>query len=342
MLGFDAERLEVVTLTASGQNDEYIQIARHEPAQSYRFCLNAGHGVCNWLAPKTGGAELCVACSLNRTIPNLQEPGNLAAWGEFELAKKRLIYQLLRFGLPVDATHIGRHKLTFDFARDTTTGHLDGVISVDMLEADSVWREQQKQLFQEPYRSLLGHLRHESGHFYWMLLVEGTGHLDRFRSLFGDDTLDYSNALASYHDTGPVANWQELHVSAYACAHPWEDWAETWAHYLHMVDALDTSEEWGLEPRARGLVFGSFWPFKISDIYREETFEALMERWIPLTLSLNSLSRSMGHADYYPFVISDPVRKKLGFVHEVIRNGGAQLGQRTTATPRRPRRSKAR
>jgi hypothetical protein len=37
------------------------------------------------------------------------------------------------------------------------------------------------------------------------------------------------------------ANWQKSFISKYATSHPWEDWAETWAHYLHIMDMLETA-----------------------------------------------------------------------------------------------------
>ena len=190
-----------------------------------------------------------------------------------EIAKKRLVYSILRFGLPLRAATTPPGQLTFDFARNTTTGHLDGVISVNIMETDAVERERMRQHFGEPYRTLLGHLRHESGHFYWSMLVEQGAHIDAFRALFGNERQSYPEAIRRHHSVGPPADWQKKFVSAYAASHPWEDWAETWAHYLHMTEAVDTAESAGMEPRAAGLIFGSMWPFKRSDIYREETFQ---------------------------------------------------------------------
>ena len=114
-------------------------------------------------------------------------------------------------------------------------------------------------------------------------------------------------------------DWQARFVSPYSSSHPWEDWAESWAHYLHMLEALDTAEAEGMEPRAAGMSAGSVWTFKTYDIYREESFDSLMARWIPLTIAMNSLSRSMGHGDFYPFVLTAAVLEKLAFVHAVIR-----------------------
>jgi hypothetical protein len=316
-LGFDSTALEIIALEPIG--DGLFRKIRDRKGTPVRFCANAVHGACNWLIPADSASDRCRACDLNRTIPNLSEPGNLSAWVELEQAKKMLVYSLLRFGLPLDGSSAGIGRLVFDFVRDALTGHLDGVITIAVQEADAVERERQRQQFDERYRSLLGHLRHESGHFYWTLLVANGGRLDEFRELFGDEREDYQAALARHHGQGARADWQLSHVSAYASSHPWEDWAETWAHYLHMVDALDTAESNGMEPRAAGFVTGTVWPFKTYDVYRAETFVALMERWVPLTLALNSLNRSMGHSDFYPFVIPAPAKAKLAFVHTAIR-----------------------
>lgn len=318
-LGFDPDRKEIATLKPVGEG--VFVCLGDEGSPPARYCANRAHGVCNWLTRSGGGTSLCVACTMNRTIPNLSEPGSLQAWRELERAKKRLVYSLLRFGLPVDATAAGKGRLAFDFVRDATTGHMGGVITIDIIEADAVERERQRQHFDEPYRSLLGHLRHESGHFYWMVLVEAAGLLEPCRALFGDERQDYGQALERHHGQGPPPDWQARHVSAYASAHPWEDWAETFAHYIHMVDALDTAEAEGMEPRAAGLKLGSLWPFRSYDIYRDESFGELMARWIPLTLALNSMSRSIGNADFYPFVIPAAAYDKLAFVHRVIREG---------------------
>jgi hypothetical protein len=324
-LGFQAETLSMIALEKTEQAGGLFRRTKGPNAGQVTYCSNFAHGACNWLKPANDPTGLCVACDLNRTIPNLSEPGNLEAWNHLERAKKRLVYSLLRFALPLDAGASGKGRLTFDFARNTGTGHLDGVISVDIMEADAVERERQRQYFGEPYRSLLGHLRHESGHFYWMTLVEGASLHDEFRGLFGDESQDYSEALARHHANGPLADWQTSHVSAYASAHPWEDWAETWAHYLHMVDALDTAESEGMDPRSAGFSLGSVWPFKKYDLYQDASFPSLMERWIPLTIAMNRMSRSMGHTDFYPFVIPARAYAKLAFVHKVIRDGSKEF-----------------
>jgi len=236
-----------------------------------------------------------------------------------ERAKKRLVYSLLRFGLPLDAASSGKGRLAFDFVRNAVTGHLDGLITIDIIEADAVERERQRQYFSENYRSLLGHLRHESGHFYWMVLVDAARRSKQFRALFGDEREDYAAALAKHHASGPPADWQERYVSAYASSHPWEDWAETWALYLHIVDAVDTADAESIEPRVGRRPLSAIWRPKTYDVYREGTLHALLKRWTPLTLAMNSLSRSLGYPDFYPFVIPPPAYDKLEFVHGLMR-----------------------
>jgi hypothetical protein len=315
-IGFNPATMTMITLQPAG-DATYIGVGGK--VEKFKYCSNSTHGACNWLTSIADGKGMCAACDLNRTIPNLDEPGNLDAWRQLEFAKKRLVYSLLSFGLPLHVEGAEPRRLTFDFLRKATTGHKDGVITVDITEADSVERERQRLRFEEPYRTLLGHLRHESGHFYWQVLVEDSNALAAFRSVFGDERQDYGQALARHYQQGPRSDWQTSFVSAYASAHPWEDWAETWAQYLHIVDTVDMAESVGLEPRATGLIFGARWPFKRYDIYRQGTIESLMERWIPLALGLNNLSRSMGHADFYPFIIPVGAREKLDFIHSVIR-----------------------
>jgi hypothetical protein len=312
-LGFEPATMSMIALEAGASSLHLFATNRAGPALSY--CANYAFGVCNWVGPAGADGTYCLACSLNRTIPNLSEFGSLGAWHQCEKAKKRLVYALLRFGLPLDTGASGGGRLTFDFARNVTTGHLDGVIALNVIEADAVERERQRQHFDEPYRSLLGHLRHESGHFYWLMLVEAAGRLDEFRSLFGDEQTDYAEALARHHAIVPKES-DPGYLSSYASSHPWEDWAETWAHYLHMVDAVDTAEAMGLEPRVSGSPSP---PARGLDPYREASFDELMARWIPLSIAMNNLNRSMGHGDFYPFTITTTAREKLAFVHRVIR-----------------------
>ncbi len=288
------------------------------------YCANYSHQVCNWLVPAQESGSLCLSCGLNRTIPDLSVPGNLERWFEFEKAKRRLIYELRKLGLPVKRAgeNNGVPPLAFDILADAKTGHENGVITLNVAEADPAVRERTREQFDEPYRTLLGHFRHESGHYYWLALVADSPSLARFRELFGDETADYAQALAAYHQQGPKPDWAQNYISAYATAHPWEDWAESWAHYLHMVDALETAGDYRLEPRlpygkAAGRSWFSSWP---GDPYRAPGAKSLIDRWIPLALAINSLNRSMGLSDFYPFVVSARAAEKLDFVHQIVRS----------------------
>ena len=321
-LGFEAHRLDMATLRP--QNGKLYREYRRGSFARYGYCANHEEGACNWLVRDSAPTPYCVACALNRTIPNLSDPKNVDAWRLFERAKKRLVYSLLRLGLPLDGSSVGKGPLTFDFINDALTGHLDGVITIAVGEADSVERERQRKAMAETYRSLLGHLRHESGHYYWMLLVDGTSNIDRYRELFGDERADYGAALERHHQEGPSPDWALRHVSAYASSHPWEDWAETWAHYLHIVDALETAAVHRIEPQAAAFNRNGAWPSRVIDVYRTRDFEALIRRWVPLALALNDINRSMGHGDFYPFVIPEVAVAKLSFVHRIIRTVTAE------------------
>ena len=259
--------------------------------------------------------------------PHLNVPGTLEAWYRLEQAKRRVVFGLMSLKLPVASGFEDPERgLLFDFMspREPThddspvrTGHKSGVVTVDLDEADDAERERVRLQLGEPYRTLVGHFRHEIGHYFWDRLILGTWRLDQFRALFGNEDLDYPQALDRYYANGPAADWMEHGVSAYACAHPWEDWAETWAHYLHMMDGLETASECGLlvQPRRSdepSLMFASplFGP--------AAEFDRLVEQWFSVTYVLNNLNRAMGHQDAYPFVLSAQATRKLRFVHESI------------------------
>jgi len=199
---------------------------------------------------------------------------------------------------------------------------MHGVITVNLAEANSAEREQRREQLHEPYRTVLGHLRHESGHYYWDRLIKDSTRLEKFRERFGDEREDYGQALQLYYAQGPSATWTERFVSAYATSHPWEDWAETWAHYLHMTDTLETAAGCGLsiepdrpgEPVMRRRVMGLGPP---------AYFDWLMDAWLPLTYVLNNLNRALGQADAYPFVLSAVAIEKLRFVHETVVAAGS-------------------
>jgi hypothetical protein len=299
--------------------------------RTYRLCRNyTDHDVCNWAVPADDPHPLCRSCRLTRVIPDLTRPGNHAAWYKLEAAKRRLVYALLALRLPVaDRAADPDRGLAFEFLADpddptaprVLTGHATGVITVNLAEADDAERERRRTHLHEPYRTLLGHFRHESGHYYWDRLVRGTDRLDGFREVFGDEQPDYAAALERHYAAGPPADWQERYVSAYASAHPWEDWAETWAHYLHIADTLETAAACGVSvrPPRPGDPELPAAPDPVAD--DPESFDALIAGWFPLTYVLNNLNRGLGQPDAYPFVLSAAAIGKLRFVHDTIRAG---------------------
>jgi hypothetical protein len=311
-LGFDPGRLAVVPLREAEEG-----LLAGPDGQRYRLCANgAAWGICNWLVPAESGATRCRSCALTRTVPMLEWDDNVTLWGILEEAKQRLVYSLLALGLPVvDRGQDPEGGLGFDFLEDrrrnpqvaaehVLTGHGQGIITVNLAEADHLAREAERHRLGEAYRTPLGHLRHESGHYYFERLVHGGGHEDEFRALFGDERADYEAALARYY-AAPCAAGCDAWISAYASAHPLEDWAECWAHYLHMADTLETAE-------AFGLLDGSL---------RLLDFDNTLAQWLDLGVALNALNRSLGLTDAYPFVLTPPVVEKLRFLHRLIHPG---------------------
>ena len=289
-------------------------------------CANQFLAGCNWLlALGEADGRLCLSCRLTRTRPHdadLASDAKLAeAFHEAEAAKRRLVFQFLELGLPV-APHDGDGGLAFDLlsskAGPVVTGHADGVITIDQAEGDDVHREQMRRELDEPYRTMLGHLRHESGHYFWTVLVdEDPPILEQFRALFGDERGDYGEALRRHYDRGPSPDWVSRYVSAYATVHPWEDWAETFAHYLHIRDTIQTAAAFGMlvtGPRLDPDLMAA------PSLEPEDRFEDILDHWLPLVYALNAVNRSMGRDDLYPFVLSPAVVAKLAFVHRLVRS----------------------
>jgi len=302
-------------------------------SENYRRCANLDSPAgCNWLVSEqeTSGNPrlLCIACRLNRTIPDLSVPENGEFWGRLEGAKRRLVSSLIGLNLPVESRvdQDPIRGLAFDFLSSpldgprVLTGHSDGIITVNIEEADDSARERTRNQLHEPYRTLLGHLRHEVGHYYWDRLISGSAWIEDFRQLFGDERADYNAALQRNYQQGPSPGWAQLHVSAYASVHPWEDWAETWAHYLHMLDVLDTAFSFGLDTRKLEIEIE---PFSLDALFRPDDrgakrFLSFVNAWIELSAVLNELSRSMGQPDLYPFALPRPAVAKLHFIHLVV------------------------
>jgi hypothetical protein len=294
-----------------------------------KFCANRDSpAACNWLMYARNPKTHCIACRFNRTIPSLDDADNVRYWRKIEAAKRRLVAQLIALGLPVRSKveEDPERGLMFDFLRSpkegpgVMTGHANGLITINVEEADDAKREQIRHQMREPYRTMLGHFRHEVGHYYWERLVWDTKWLEPFRRLFGDERASYAEALRRNYEQGPPANWPNSYISSYATMHPWEDWAETWAHYLHVVDSLGTALGFGLD--AENLE-GSVQPFTRDALYapdnpNAELFLSLLNGWLEIMMVLNEMARSMGQPDFYPFVMSTPVVAKLQFVQMVV------------------------
>lgn len=309
-LGYAPELQCMLTLSALGENQ---WLGNNQ--KQYRLCKNhIDYQLCNWLVPLDSNERYCLSCRLNQMIPALIIPERRQWWSNIEAAKRRLLYSLLQLNLPLQGkAQDPAQGLAFAFMEDqrhnpwvteefVLTGHAAGLITVNLAEADDIKRERTRQHMGEAYRTLLGHFRHESGHYYFDRLIANSHHLQRFRELFGDETRNYEASLNDYYANPKRNDWQNHYISAYAQAHPLEDWAESWAHYLHMIDTLETGSSFGI--------------INIDPIHSK--FDDWLENWMSLTVALNALNRSMGVPDAYPFVLSATAITKLRFVHQLI------------------------
>ncbi len=277
----------------------------------YRLCQQYETLQCNWLIKHDDPNPQCCACRLTRTIPNLGINNNFQRWIKLEATKRRAFYMLLRLGLriPDRLFFQAETPLLFDFLEDKRsnpsvaldfiyTGHANGVITLNVIEADESHRVATKELMNEAYRTLLGHFRHELGHFYWLRLEKSQKELHAFRRLFGDERVDYTTTMEAFYCNGTSENWQSHYISSYASSHPLEDWAETWAHYFHISETLETACSYGL----------------IANEVALSDFNHWLSAWMKFSVALNALNRSMGTSDPYPFVITDRVKQKLQFI----------------------------
>jgi hypothetical protein len=285
------------------------------PASKFQLCANLILAECNWIVPVEPIHRLCQSCVLTRTRPNDSDAKALTEFAAAEKAKRRLIVELHDLKLPI----VGRDAdpdrgLAFDLLSSehekVLTGHDNGIITLDLAEGDDVHREQLRVSMAEPYRTLLGHFRHEIGHYYYFRLVEPSDdYVAGFTQLFGDPDEDYQAALDRHYRQGPPEGWEDDFVSSYATMHPAEDWAETFAHYLHIRDTLDTSAAFGFAPAAATYERRMLGP---------SGFDTIIEMWLPLAWGLNMVNRSMGRDDLYPFVLNPRVLDKMRFIHTVI------------------------
>jgi hypothetical protein len=327
------ERIQGKAKEEGANQDGANQIwqALADPGARYRYCANVQQGVCNWLVDADSPENFCLACRHNRMIPNLSTPENLANWQKMEIAKHRLFYTLLKLRLPLATRTEDPDGLAFDFleapsegmhtADPVLTGHASGLITINLAEADDSKRERQRSDMGEPYRTLLGHFRHEIAHYYWDRLVAQSPMIEKFREVFGDEGQDYSEALQRHYAEGPPGDWPERFVTAYASVHPWEDFAETWAHYFHMVDTLETAGAFGLRLRPK-VSMGAELATVIDFDPHAASIGRIVMAWLPITFAANSINRSMGLNDLYPFVLTPPVIVKLAFIHECVHPAG--------------------
>lgn len=302
-----------------------VQMTLRPTTSSDRLCRNYEEWrVCNWLVGSERG-RLCAACALTEVVPDPTDARRVKLWYEVEKAKRRLLFSLRSLRLPVEGKAERADGLAFriladarlDTAQATApvddpvmTGHDQGIITINLMEAAPELREQMREAMDEPYRTVLGHFRHESGHYYWRRLVEDGRRLAEFRERFGNERQSYAAALHSHYAQGPPADWQNRHVTPYAASHPLEDFAETWAHYLHMTDTLESAHDAGLGTGGRTF---------ISPLPPEHAcFDRTLDDWQELACVMNSLNRSMGLPDPYPFSLAPATADKLRFVHDLV------------------------
>ena len=274
-------------------------------------CANVMTAACNWIADSAGA--LCFSCGLTRIRPADNDADGLVALRSAEAAKRRLLFELGELGLQIEGLGF---ELLSSVWEPVTTGHANGVVTLDLAEADDPYRERMRQELGEPYRTLLGHFRHEVGHFYFTVLAPDEQRRERARALFGDERAGYQEALDRHYAAGPPDGWQEKHVSAYATMHPSEDWAETFAHYLHMRDTSQTAAAYGVEVRGPDVPAGG--AFAASPREEPASFDEIVAEWLSLGYALNAINRSMGRDDLYPFVLAPAVVEKLRIVHELV------------------------
>ena len=317
ILGFDPTSMEMLSLIDNGLvNNNGKRVLIDHYGREFLQCQNGvDYNVCNWLVPGDSQHVLCKGCQFNRTIPNLSNPANIRRWYNFEQAKKRLLFTLFKLKLPIADGHTHPDKgLIFDLIEDhrtnlydysgdfVHTGYLDGLITINALEADDVERAVVKQQMNETYRTLIGHLRHESGHFIWPFIQNNESLMAEFKTLFGDVSENYTQTLENYYQNGPALDWQQNFISAYASSHPSEDWAEVWGHYLFIYDATETALAYGIIPPTN----------------KRLGIQARVLLWQKLSVVLNELNRSAGLDDAYPFVLNKTVRQKLTFIEKTI------------------------
>ena len=294
----------------------------------WKRCVNWSWD-CNWLAPDDSFSDQCFACLLTRRKPDASDTIAREMMAETSVTKRRLLVQLFSLGLPVTPYYEREGGLAFDLLLSSPdnpvmTGHANGVITIDLAEGLDLHRERLRIKLGEPYRTMLGHFRHEVAHYYQGVLLDTDELWEECRALFGDERASYSDAIARHYATGAPDGWEASFISEYATMHPWEDFAETFAHYLHITGTLHTAALAGMmldSSRTDGQIPQDVVP----DLsYRDLGLEEMLADWRWLSLFFNRINRAMGHRDLYPFELVDPVIDKLGFVHRVVTRAGVQ------------------
>ncbi|WP_144720900.1 zinc-binding metallopeptidase family protein [Agrococcus jejuensis] len=265
-------------------------------------CANAELAGCTWLAEHEGA--LCASCVLTRTRPNDSDASGLRLLPVAERAKRHVLRDLAQAGVPIGVDAPLRFDMLSSVDDDVTIGHANGVITMDLAEGEDSHRERMRARLAEPYRTMLGHFRHESGHYVEWQLVESTPRIEEARTLFGDERDDYQASIDRHYEEGPPDGWRERYLSAYATMHPYEDFAECWAHVLHATDALETAVAFDLIP-----------PLDPEAAFRD----VLLDRWLPFATAMNVVQRSLGQGDAYPFTLPRDVVDKLAFAASVRR-----------------------
>lgn len=279
------------------------------------FCVNREVIGCNWIAPKQGA--FCRSCAMTALAPDPSIPDAMPNWAQTEAAKRWVLDNLGRWHWfrPEDPGAPPVFHMLAEGPTPVAMGHAGGVVTISVAEA--VLRTTRREALEEPYRTMIGHMRHEISHMLWWRLSLRDDFLDAFRNMFGDERVDYPSALQQYFHDGPPPGWQSSFLTAYASAHPHEDWAETAAHLLHLTDITDSFVAAGLSSPEL--------PSPHWDPYMEPDAERLIRVAASLVAGVNHVNRSMGLSDLYPFVLSDAARRKLVFVHDWLRRGAQGL-----------------
>ena len=281
------------------------------------FCANRERIGCNWIAPKEGA--FCRSCAMTALAPDPSIPNAIPNWAQTEAAKRWVLDNLGRWHWfrPEDPGAPPVFHLLAEGPTPVLMGHVEGVVTISVAEVDPILLTTRREALEEPYRTMIGHMRHEIAHMLWWRLSLRDDFLDAFRATFGDERIDYRASLQYYFENGPPAEWRQHYLTTYASAHPHEDWAETAAHLLHLTDITDSFVATALSsPQV---------PHAGWDPYSEPDPDRLIHTAASIATGINHVNRSMGLSDLYPCVLSSHARHKLAFVHDWLRRGAQGL-----------------